>query len=452
MASASHQKTRFLPDINERSPVKESLQGTKMKKFDRGSAERERIQTTTMSADEILQFRHSLHQNLCVSMLQEGFHLSFKEFFSLLQRWKADRSAAGPDSKLWLRRPLEEQPHKLEMLKEHLTLAEAAQRADQYVEVYERHLALAKFFSEPDDIWLREHFYNLSLKAAHKIKVDSSRREAEANAHLAHLYLERGDLEQAQEHFEMFHRLAIGQSWQDEGGNTHQIRACESLCRVYTMLAQRQLQCGDYPAAIQLLNQAYEMAKEAGDKKMEGEAAYRIGLAYQSMSNQTNAKQFLNMFMEISTALQDMEGLGKAHKATAKSLESEGKISEAIEHLQKYLNICQESNQHELLQDAYMCLGSIYMSRGQYEQSIEYFTPAFETACHFDSKPGIEKAQVCVGIARAHSMLRVYTSNLQNNRATNISALISWKETREEKFHQVLCESAGSTHCSSTND
>lgn len=62
-------------------------------------------------------------------MLQEGFHLSFKEFFSLLQRWKADRSAASPDSKLWLRRPLEEQPHKLEMLKEHLTRAEAAQRA-----------------------------------------------------------------------------------------------------------------------------------------------------------------------------------------------------------------------------------------------------------------------------------------------------------------------------------
>lgn len=62
-------------------------------------------------------------------MLQEGFHLSFKEFFSLLQRWKADRLAAGPDSKLWLRRSLEEQNHKLEMLKEQLSRAEAAQRA-----------------------------------------------------------------------------------------------------------------------------------------------------------------------------------------------------------------------------------------------------------------------------------------------------------------------------------
>ncbi|MCI4387736.1 hypothetical protein PGIGA_G00077700 [Pangasianodon gigas] len=450
MASAvfPRQKTRFLPDINEKSPVKASLQRKEMKKPNRGSGERERIQTTTMNAGEIAQFRYSLHQNLCVSMLQEGFHRSFKEFFSLLQRWKADRLAAGPDSKLWLTHSLEEQPHKLEKLKEHLTRAEAAQRADQYVEVYESHLALAKFFSEPEDMWLRHHFYKLSLKAAREVKTDSSRREAEANAHLAHLYLERGDLELAQEHFEMFHHLAVGQSWQDESGHTHLFRSCESLCRVYTLLAQRQLQCREYLVAIQLLKQAYEMTKEAGDKKMEGEAAYRLGLAYQSMGNQTTAKQILNIFMEISTALGDMESLGKAYKAIAKSLESEGKISDAIEHLQKYLEVCQENNQHENLQDAYMCLGSIHISQAEYERSCEYFTQAFEMACSLDLKPCIQKAEVCLGIARAHSMLRAYTTHLQTNMPPNVCTLISWKETREDKFHEALRESAGFTHCS----
>lgn len=157
-------------------------------------------------------------------MLQEGFHRSFKELMSLLQRWKADRLAAGPDSKLWLKRSLEEQPHKLKTLKEHLTHAEAAERAgddtdalqlhltltrrnwnancllslrphslDQYAEVYESHLALATFFSEPDDTWLRHHFYQLSLEAARKVKTDSCRREAEADAHLAQLYSEQGN-------------------------------------------------------------------------------------------------------------------------------------------------------------------------------------------------------------------------------------------------------------------
>lgn len=61
------------------------------------------------------------------------------------------------------------------------------------MEVYESHLALAKFFSEPEDMWLRHHFYELSLKAAHKVKMDSRRREAEASEHLAQLYLEQGN-------------------------------------------------------------------------------------------------------------------------------------------------------------------------------------------------------------------------------------------------------------------
>lgn len=66
-------------------------------------------------------------------MLQEGFHRSFEELFSLLKQWSTNRLAAGPDSLLWLQPSLEEQPHKLEMLKNHLTKAEAAQRAGNII-------------------------------------------------------------------------------------------------------------------------------------------------------------------------------------------------------------------------------------------------------------------------------------------------------------------------------
>ncbi|XP_046725757.1 tetratricopeptide repeat protein 29 [Silurus meridionalis] len=428
-------KARFLPDINEKSRVKASLHRKEIKNPNQSFAEEETL-TPMKSADEIAQFRNTLQQNLCVSMLREGFHYSFKEFFSLLQRWKAARLAAGPDSKLWLRRSLEEQPHKLKALKEHLTRAEAAQRADQNVEVYENYLALAKFFSEPEDVWLRHHFYELSLKVASKM--DSSRREAEASEHLAHLHLEQGHLELAQEHFETLRHLSAGQSWQDESGHTHLSRACECLCKVYTLLAQRQLQCREYREAIELLKQAYEMAKEGGNKKMEAESAFQIGRTYQSMDNQTNAKQFLNTFTELSTTLGDVESLCKAYKAIAKSLESEGKIDDSIEHLQKYLEVCQMNDLRENLQDAYMCLGSIHFSRAQYDRGCEYFTLAFEIACSLHSEALIEKAQVLLGIARAHSMLPAYTSHLLRNKPPNISRLIKWKATRENELHEKM--------------
>ncbi|XP_053337869.1 tetratricopeptide repeat protein 29 [Clarias gariepinus] len=401
------EKARFLPDIYEKSlvKVKARLQEKDMKN---PSKRREMMTAARINADEIAQSRHSLHQNLCVSMLQEGFHLSFKEFFSLLQRCKSQRLAMGPDNELCLKPSLEEQPDKLKTLKEHLTRAEVARRADKFVEVYESYSALARFFSEPEDMRLRHHFYELSLEAARKVKMDSGRREAEASEHLGHLYLERGDLELAQEHFETFHHLAARRA--------HLSRARESLCRVYTLLAQRQMKHEEYQKAIRLLKQAHEMAKEAGDKKMEGETAYSIGLAYQSLGNQTIARQFLSMFMEISTALGDMESLGKAQKAIAKSLKSEGKINDTIKHLQKYLEVCRENNQHENLQDAYMCLGSLHMSRAEYEQGCEDFTRAFEMACSLNSKPCIQKAQVCAGIARAHSLLQGYTAQLKSNR------------------------------------
>ncbi|XP_017566941.1 tetratricopeptide repeat protein 29 isoform X2 [Pygocentrus nattereri] len=457
MASAvlPRQKTRFLPAIDQRAAPNNNklLHKSRLKEKselpDPDFPENEKSQTTTITEDDIARFQKPVHQNLCVSMLREGFHRSFEEFFSLLQRWKASRLVAGEDSALWQQRPLEEQPHKLETLKELLTRAESAERSNQYVEVYENYLALAKFFSEPDDRWLQHHFYKLSLLSARKVKMDSGKREAEANAHIGQLYLEQGDLELAQEHYEMFHHLAVGRSWQDESGCPLLSRACEGLWRVYTLQAQRHLQNKDYSPAIQILTKAYDMAKQ-GDKKIEGEAAYRVALAYQSLGDHRTAKQFLNTFVEISTALEDTASVGRAYKAIAQSLESEGKLNETIQYLQKYAEISEEINQDQGLQDACMCLGSIQSSRGEYVSACEYFIRAYAIACDLGSVPLLQKAQVSLGITRAHSMLRTYSSLVANNEPQSLLTLIRWKETREE-FHKPPCACVTHTYHTHTH-
>ncbi|XP_066528318.1 tetratricopeptide repeat protein 29 [Hoplias malabaricus] len=445
MASAVllRQKTRFLPDINQRSNSSELSQQSrvkeKVKQLNSVCPENEKNLTTTISEDDIAKFRNPLHQHLCLSMLREGFHRSFEEFFSLLQRWHTARLVAGEDSVLWLQRPLEEQPHKLHMMKEHLTHAEAAERSYQYAEVYENYLDLAKFFSEQEDRWLQQHFYKLSLLSARKVKMDFGRREAEANAHIGQLYLEQGDLELAQEHYEVFHKLVEGQSWQDESGCTLQSCACEGLWRVYTLLAQRQLQIKDYKSAIQIFTKAYDMAKEADDRKMEGEAAYSLALAYQIMGDHGTAKQFLSMCVEISKSLGDTDSVGRAYKAISKSLESECNMNETIQYLEKYVEISQESNQNQNLQDACMGLGSIYSSIGEFDGSCEYFKQAYEVACGLGSMPLLQKAQVCVGTSKAHSILQTYAAHVVDNTPKSIQTLIRWKETREE-FHKPQYE------------
>uniref|UniRef100_A0A3B1JKL0 Uncharacterized protein n=1 Tax=Astyanax mexicanus TaxID=7994 RepID=A0A3B1JKL0_ASTMX len=188
--------------------------------------------------------------NLCVSMLQEGFHLSFEKFFSLLKRSRASRL------------PLEDQHHKLEMLREHLTRAEGAERAGQYEVVCDGYSALAGFFSGSGDEWLQEFFFHLGFFSSCRIKSDGGRREAEARAHLGHLHLKRGELDQALEHYGKYQCLVAGQPWRDEGGRSYQSRGEEGLCRIYFLLSEKHLQNNENQRAAEILTNAYYITKQ----------------------------------------------------------------------------------------------------------------------------------------------------------------------------------------------
>lgn len=61
-------------------------------------------------------------------MLQNGFHLSFCELFALIKRQEDTRLHAGPESLMWTMTLLKDEHDKLDVLKQHLTRAETAQR------------------------------------------------------------------------------------------------------------------------------------------------------------------------------------------------------------------------------------------------------------------------------------------------------------------------------------
>ena len=65
-------------------------------------------------------------------MLRDGYHKSFTELFALMEKWDALREAAKVRSLLWLQRPLEEQPDKLDHFYYYLTRAEVAERKGKW--------------------------------------------------------------------------------------------------------------------------------------------------------------------------------------------------------------------------------------------------------------------------------------------------------------------------------
>nr|XP_035973000.1 tetratricopeptide repeat protein 29-like [Halichoerus grypus] len=257
-------------------------------------------------------------------MLRDGYHKSFSELFALMEKWDALRETARVRSLLWLQRPLEEQPDKLDHFYHYLTRAEAAERKEYFEGVYNNLYALACYFNNSEDKWVRNYFYERCFKIAQLIKIDGGKKEAEAHAHMGLLFEEDGQLLEAAEHYEAFHQLTQGRVWKDETGRFLNLLACESLLRTYRLLSDKMLENKEYKQAIRILIKASEIAKEGSDKKMEGEASYYLGLAHLAAGEYETALTVLNTYSKISTDLDDDLSLGRAYEAIAKVLQRDG--------------------------------------------------------------------------------------------------------------------------------
>lgn len=71
-----------------------------------------------------------------------------------------------------------------------------------------------------------------------------------------------GELDKAAEHYEIFHELTVGQTWQDENCCLHFTHACTNLWRIYTSLADEKLESAQDKEAREFLRKAYDIAKE----------------------------------------------------------------------------------------------------------------------------------------------------------------------------------------------
>ncbi|KAL7375423.1 hypothetical protein ABVT39_017089 [Epinephelus coioides] len=344
----------FLPDITTNSNKERNSTQHRVQQ-ERDSLSQKSAQIPSKA--EISLFKNSPKQNICVELLQQGYHRTFSELFSLLRSDQDRRAAAEPGSDLGLQTPLEDQRDKLETMRLHLSQAEQAKNIGSWTVVCEQRLFLGRYFSAPEDLWLSLHFYHSCTDLE---RGGHSRPATEAQACMAELYLQLDELEQAKQQAELCMQQADGAGWLDSAGLPLRLRARKILWRIYSRLADAPLEAADHREALKLLHKGYSMAKESDDKQIEGEASYRLGLTYQSAGDHTTAKQFFNTCMQICGTLQDADGLGKAYKAMAKSIQSEGNIHDTLQCLEKFADISRsEGLQHNLV-NAYLCLGSIY--------------------------------------------------------------------------------------------
>ncbi|XP_044197981.1 tetratricopeptide repeat protein 29 isoform X2 [Thunnus albacares] len=437
----------FLPEINSNKQRRDAQRRMKVGSLQTASVLDKSAQI--LSREEIAQCRNSLKQNICVETLQEGYHRSFSELFSLLRRDQDQRATAEPGTDVLFQSPLEEQRDKLETMKLHLSLAEKAERTGSWSMVHEQRLFLGRYFSAPEDLWLSKHFY---LSCTERQQGSRSRPATEARACLAELYLHQGELEEARQQAELCIKLAEDGGWLDSYGHPLRLRARQALWRIFNRMADAPLADADYSEALTLLHKGYRMATESEDKQIEGEAAYRLGLTYQRAGDHDKAKQFFNTYMQICGTLEDPDGLGKAYKAMAKSTQSEGNIDETVRCLEQLAAISLSNGLQRSLADAQLCLGKIYFTSRQYERASQYFLQSYEVACNLGDMALLQEVQVWVGSACAHSFIRKYSADVVSETPAALRRLLVWKETRGGQELSTDSTDNTAAACCSTSD
>ncbi|XP_036914333.1 tetratricopeptide repeat protein 29 isoform X2 [Sturnira hondurensis] len=398
-----------------------------------------------LSKEEVAAYQNSYMKSICVDMLRDGYHKSFTELFALMEKWEALREQARLRSLLWSQRPLEEQPNKLDHFYHYLTRAEVAERKGYFEDVYNNLYALACYFNNSEDKWVRNHFYERCFQIAQLIKIDGGKKEAQAHGHMGLLFEEDGQLLEAAEHYEAFHQLTQGRIWKDETGRFLNLLACESLLRTYRLLSDRMLENKDYKQAIRILIKASEIAKEGNDKKMEGEASYYLGLAYLAAGEYETALTVLGAYSQVSTELEDDLNLARAYEAIAKVLQSQRNMMEAIKYLKEVVKIAGNNFRSLDVVKASTMLGDIYNKKGHYSKASEYFQQACDTAAKLANILLMDETKVHYGIAKAHQIMLTVNSYLESADLPSLDHLLSWKEGRSDIAPDPVVESRRDT-------
>ncbi len=404
-----------------------------------------------MSKQQTKQYRNSYMHNLCLDMLQGGFHKSFAELFALIQEQNAKRREAGPESVLWNQVLLEDEPDKLTVLDAYLTRAESALRTGNYAEVYECQFSLARYFQNAGDKWLSDHFFSRCLATTDNMSEDG-RMRAEAHCNVGLAVEEHGDFFSAADNFELFYNLCQEKSdWTFSGGEPMHYEAATNLARIYTTIAKHMESEGSLDSAVEFLAKAYEMSQGGGDRMLEGEASYRLGVAYDSNGDPETGLIYLTKYLDICRGRDDNVGIGKCCQAMAKAFERQNKIEESIRYLEMFVEVAEKSKDEKATSRACSNLGAMYNSLGRYDQAVEYFNKAYNISRALNDTEAISSSRVLFGVAVAHKMLGSVSNHVNQCIQPSVERLIEWKDNRGDGFDKPLPSTVASDSAKSEN-
>jgi len=398
----------------------------------------------------VTSYRNSFFHNLCTDVLEEGYHLAFRELFNLVREAQTLVASDENVSHKTQQTPLEENKEKLTYLKEMLVKVEVLKRQGRTEQIYDAQLALSTYFDQHKDFFLSDHFYTSAHQTSRQIRTDGGRKEAEANCNLGKAAERKKDYQQAIKLYEKFYSLAKDKPWKitDQDEILLSNVACQHLLTAHVAFSN-QIDSERKEEVLEHLHQAHLLAKEGGDDQEIGRIGYLIGNKYDFYGDQDSAVKYHAEYYELCKSTNNETGMGKACQALAVANKRQGNYKEAIDNLKQFLKVTEENGDDESRRHACSDIGSVYNMMGKYEQASNYYKRAYELAHQrveatattttpsttaLTAEHDVQFSSCEYAISLAHGLLTGEAEQVTFNNKKSLHSLLHWKSDRLQSF------------------
>ncbi len=165
------------------------------------------------------------------------------------------------------------------------------------------------------------------------------------------------------------------------------------------VLSSNYLYSGNYTKAIEYAQQHLALARKIHDRKMEGGSLLNLGAAYFYLDDYAKAIDYHNQSLVIAREINDRQTEAEALTNLGLDYLNQGNYAKAIDYQNQSLAIAREINDRETEAKALTNLGLAYLNQGNYVQAINYQQQRLLLAKEIRDRRGEGKALGNLGIA-----------------------------------------------------
>ncbi|KAF5399328.1 hypothetical protein PHET_06778, partial [Paragonimus heterotremus] len=432
-------------------------------------------------------YRLDFYENICLNLLQAGYHRTYSELFELVEVDKHRRIEAGLDSATSTTVPFSRQIDKLQAMLKFMIDVENADATQNYDEMYKKCLATANFFrAQKDDQWLVRHFLCKCSHIANKtvsvmnflstkkpnadekiqgstlshLRETANRRLTESSYHMVKFDSDTGEYSDALRGANiLYHELKKSPPYlvppEDPAAETDDswcITAPSMISVVCEQIVNCLLRQADEAdnkrndEYLQLLITAESLANESENQNLVGACKHRMGQFYEMIGDMNMAYEHTEKYYRLSKKLDNIHRL-KACRAMAELHEKMGDLYNARCYLTELEGIASECGDPRIAAEVNMLLADFHVTQSkELEEACESARNGFRWALRTENQELTNRLRLWCGIADGRLVEETFLTTVLCARTdlTAMMSLLKWRDTRipmrktnKEDFHRI---------------